>query len=337
MARTGGDERVRRTLDQIDTIAGNFDPRQVDFVKRRLVAVLGTTSDDLVLQSSRLTARVGGLPYDAHRLDLIDGLVQVLQTRAPSPVSVLPPLARLEWLAFFEAYFSNFIEGTLFDVDEARRIAIDGYIPETRPADAHDVAATFRLAADATDRTKVPATSDDLIDILRERHGVLMAARADKRPGEFKIVANRAGSYYFVEPGLVAGTLAQGFERMRILQDPFARATAMMLLVTECHPFDDGNGRLARLMANAELSYAGQVRFVIPTVYRSDYLASLRGLSNGAGQGQSLIAVLDFAQRWTSAVDWFTYEDSKTILTACNAFDDDVDSGAKLEWPNNAS
>ncbi len=46
----------------------------------------------------------------------------------------------------------------------------------------------------------------------------------------------------------------------------------MMALVTECHPFDDGNGRAARLMANAELSAAGQVRLVIPTVFRNNDL-----------------------------------------------------------------
>lgn len=77
----------------------------------------------------------------------------------------------------------------------------------------------------------------------------------------------------------------------------------MMLLLTEAHPFDDGNGRIARILANVELSHAGQVRIIIPTRYRNDYLAGLNGVSNSAGQGQTLIAVLDFAQRWTASVD----------------------------------
>ena len=41
-------------------------------------------------------------------------------------------------LAFFETYFSNFIEGTEFAVDEAADIAFRGTVPNERPADAHD-------------------------------------------------------------------------------------------------------------------------------------------------------------------------------------------------------
>lgn len=40
-----------------------------------------------------------------------------------------------------------------------------------------------------------------------------------------------------------------------------------------------------------------------PTGYRNDYLAGLNGVSNRAGQGQTLIAVLDFVQRCTASVD----------------------------------
>jgi Fic family protein len=97
---------------------------------------------------------------------------------------------------------------------------------------------------------------------------------------------------------------------------------AMMLLITECHPFDDGNGRVARLTSNAELSAAGQVRVLIPIIYRNNYLAALSGVSGGAGNGESLISVLEFAQRWAAAVDWSTYAGAHAILTNCNAFVD---------------
>ena len=52
----------------------------------------------------------------------------------------------------------------------------------------------------------------------------------------------------------------------------------MMFLVTEVHPFADGNGRVARIMMNAELAAAQQTRVLIPIVYRSNYLSSLRAL-----------------------------------------------------------
>ena len=95
-----------------------------------------------------------------------------------------------------------------------------------------------------------------------------------------------------------------------------------MALITECHPFDDGNGRVARLAANAELSIAGEVRLVIPTVYRNNYLAAFSGFSNRAGHGEQLIAVLEFAQRWSAAVDWSSYPIAHEVLTACNAYVD---------------
>jgi hypothetical protein len=320
-ARSGGATGIQRTLDQLDVIAGSFDPSAIQAVRTRLLAVLGSPSEGPIgIRSSRLGARLAGQPFDQHRLELIEGLIGVLEARAPRPVAMVGPAEAWSWLLFFESYFSNFIEGTEFGVEEARRIAVDGEVPADRPADAHDVAATYRLAADPTDQMRTPRSGDQLVEILSDRHRVLMAARTEKRPGEFKVKPNYAGGYQFVLPELVEGTLTRGFGLIDTVTDPFGRAVAMMALVTECHPFDDGNGRVARLTSNAELSVAGQVRIVIPTVYRNNYLAALSGMSGGAGKGQALVAVLEYAQRWAAAVDWQDYEGSLDTLTASNAF-----------------
>jgi hypothetical protein len=109
-----------------------------------------------------------------------------------------------------------------------------------------------------------------------------------------------------------------------------------MLLITEVHPFDDGNGRLARIVANGVLSAAGQVRMVIPTVYRSNYLAGLAGFSNGSGRGESLIAVLQFAQKWTGAVGWTTFRGADEQLRRLNCYMDPAlaeASGIRLRMP----
>ncbi len=337
LARSAGAGRVRTVLSQLDVISGYFDPRAVETVRTRLVAVLGSFTAKVVPTSTRFAARLSGTPFDAHRIDMLEGLLAVLNARPPYPRPTRPPASRWEWLAFFEAYFSNFIEGTEFGVDEARRIAVEGVPSESRPVDSHDVAATYRLAIDPHDRVRVPTSGDELIDILKNRHMTLMAARPDKRPGEFKEVSNYAGGYQFVEPALVEGTLVKGFEVLNHLIDPFARTVAIMALVTECHPFDDGNGRVARLTANAELSNAGEVRVLIPTVYRNNYLAGLSAFSNGAGHGESLVAVIEYAQRWTAAIDWSTYEVAHEQLKSCNAY---LDSGVaeqnqkRLQFPN---
>ena len=93
----------------------------------------------------------------------------------------------------------------------------------------------------------------------------------------------------------------------------------MHFLVSEIHPFTDGNGRIARIMMNAELAAGGEERIIIPTVYRGNYLAAQRALTHN-GAPEPLIRTLDYAQRWTAAVDWRTVEATARDLEACNAF-----------------
>ena len=93
----------------------------------------------------------------------------------------------------------------------------------------------------------------------------------------------------------------------------------MMFLISEVHPFADGNGRVARVMMNAELIGAGEERIVIPTVYRSNYLSALKALTQ-TGTPDPLIRTLDYAQRWTAAVEWGELRATRRELDGCNAF-----------------
>lgn len=337
LARTAGAGRIRNVLAQLEVISGFLPSAAVAVVRRHLVAVLGTVTG-AAPTSPRLRARLAGQPYDQHRLDIFTQMAELLENIAPVPRPALGAASRWEWEPFFEAYFSNFIEGTEFGVEEARRIAVEGEVPASRPADAHDVAATFRIASDPVTRSAAAASGTELVELLRKQHSVLMAARSDKRPGEFKARPNYAGGYAFVAPELLMGTLRRGFDCFAGITDPFQRAVSLMLLVTECHPFDDGNGRLARLIANAALSHAGQVRIVVPTVYRNNYLAGLAGVSNRAGRGETLVSVLDYAQRWTAAMDWSDFTRADEMLRSVHAYMDSglADaSGVRLRLPGN--
>jgi len=51
-------------------------------------------------------------------------------------------------MAFFEAYFSNYIEGTMFEIGEARDIIFENKIPDSRPSDAHDIIARIMMNAE---------------------------------------------------------------------------------------------------------------------------------------------------------------------------------------------
>lgn len=188
-------------------------------------------------------------------------------------------------------------------MEEAADIVFRGHVPPQRPADAHD--------------------------ILRNRHARIMGGRPDVSPGRFKTLGNRAGSTVFVAPDAVPGTLRRGFDIYTSLEAPFHRAAFMHFLVAEVHPFADGNGRLARVMMNSELIAGSEERIVIPTVYRDNYMAALRALSNRTS-AEPLIRMLDFAQQFTAAVRWQALKPTHDELGACNAFETDANHRALL-------
>ena len=45
--------------------------------------------------------------------------------------------------AFYEPYFSNWIEGIEFEIEEGDEILFEGRVPTQRSADAHDIQGTF--------------------------------------------------------------------------------------------------------------------------------------------------------------------------------------------------
>jgi fido (protein-threonine AMPylation protein) len=154
-------------------------------------------------------------------------------------------------------------------------------------------------------------------------------------PGNFKLRTNRAGSTVFVAPELVPGTLRRGFEVGEMVRDAFARALYMMFLIAEVHPFTDGNGRVARIMMNAELATAGEARIVIPTVYRSNYISALKGATHN-GHFQGLYRMLAFAQRWTARVDFTDRTIAEEDLRRTNALRDPAEAeaaGVRLQLP----
>ncbi len=335
LVRTAGEEAANRLRDDAREIAVELGMQSEATQLDSLVgAVLGTRRSRL--DSPEATARGRGRPYDPDRMELFHKLHQALRNRPPVVRPTPPRDARgRTTLAFFEAYFSNFVEGTEFLVGEAIRIVFEGEIPAHRPADAHDVAGTWRVVSDPAGMARTPGNFREFTALLRERHRQIMAGRPQVLPGEFKVEENRAGLTVFVAPDLVPGTLEAGLDLYRSLESHFERAVYMMFLVSEVHPFADGNGRIARVMMNAELVAGGEERIVIPTVFRGNYLAALRALSR-TGRAEPLARVLDYAQRWTLAVDWSSLEAAERELEGCNAFLDSDEAeaeGKRLRMP----
>ena len=265
--------------------------------------------------------------------------------QAADTLSKLPPPAVPDWLPecdppgdlpFYESYFSNYIEGTTFTVDQARHIVETGTPPAERPADGHDILGTYRCVVDPIGRAATSTDPDELIGHLITRHQEIMRGRPDKHPGIWKTENNRVGAYDFVDKDLVEGTLRRGLEHVGVLPEGLARALYVMIVITEVHPFEDGNGRIARVMMNAELSATAAARIVIPSVYRDEYLGGLRRTSTTDGDIGAYVRVMTYAWRWSAAMPWNDPAATEGQLTATNALLDSTDAevrGVRLELP----
>ena len=330
LLRAGGEQALNRLRDEARAVAPLLGlDEQARALDGLVAALLRSRPTDLKTATAR--AYAAGQPYDPARLPLLAALFASLRSQEwPDRTdAALPPA--FQNAAFFDAYFSNYIEGTEFPVEEAVCIVFGGEIPPSRPADAHDVLGTYRLVGSRDEMRRLPSDFEGFLALLTRRHAVIMEGRPEQGPGRFKERNNQAGATTFVPPDLVTGTLRQGFGMYQGLDDPFARALFVMFLVAEVHPFADGNGRLARVMMNAELLAAGRTRIFIPSVYRGEYVGSLKRLTS-YGDPTAFLRVMSYAQEFVSRIDFSDLEAARRTLAACNAFHDPADD-VKLRMP----
>lgn len=332
-------------VDQTCHLNGEAKLNQIRDEARVLAPVLGVTDQAFSQLDTMIGAALGTRdaddlprplharrylnPYDHSATEKFDALAAALRE---SPPHVHTARLSDRHLPFYEAYFSNYIEGTEFTLDEAAGIVYEDRVPVGRAEDAHDIVGTFKVVNDRDEMLRTPSSASELVDMLCARHAIVMAGRPDKRPGHLKDLANQAGATRFVDPALVEGTLAEGFQRLADLDTAWERSVLMMFVVSEVHPFDDGNGRLARIMMNAELDAAGQTRTIIPTVFREDYLGALRRLSR-QDDPSVLIKALRYANDWTARIDFSDFEHARRQLTATNAFEV-PEEGVRLLMPS---
>ncbi|WP_201747802.1 Fic family protein [Dyadobacter flavalbus] len=320
--RSRGEEAVNAIRDDARRLAPILGMEK-EFSKLNLmISTLLNTGDSRSLHSPVAIARSLGEPFDPQRIKLFEILYQALSGKTfPVYADKNFSLTAYRNFGFFESYFSNYIEGTEFAVNEAQQIIqTETPLPE-RDEDSHDILGTYQIVSDRHEMSITPASPDDLLQLLRNRHATLLRARISKKPGQFKDKNNRAGNTEFVDWQLVAGTLKKGFDWYSLLKDPFAKAAYMMFMISEVHPFLDGNGRIARVMMNAELSSEGLSKIIIPTVYREDYMGALRKLTrqhDPAPYIRMLLRTFEFSS-YIYGEDQFNMENQ---LIQSNAFQD---------------
>ena len=107
--------------------------------------------------------------------------------------------------------------------------------------------------------------------------------------------------------------MAKALAGYMTLPEGLHRAIYMHFIITEVHPFDDGNGRLARIMMNAELASAEQFKLIVPTVHRDSYLNGLRDATRRQ-KFRTMTKVFSDLQAYTASIQWTDYAEARTTL-----------------------
>ncbi len=288
---------LTKEFDQLDNLVG---------------ALLSTRSVDALATPAAIAMAKKG-PFDQHRITLFEALASYLNQCDLTPRDYSYNKSGWRNLAFYESYFSNYIEGTEFEIDEAEQIVFEKIEIQNRHQDSHGVLSVFDVVHDYTEMSTIPDSAEELLQLLLQRHALIMHARPDKRPGELKQKPNKAGDTLFVLAENVEGTLAQAFSLYQQLPPGIGRAIFMQFMIAECHPFDDGNGRLARIMMNAELVSTEQHKIIVPTVHRDSYLNGLRQATR-SGRFRAITKVLADLQAYTGSISWEDYGEARTTL-----------------------
>jgi fido (protein-threonine AMPylation protein) len=328
--RIKGEDGLNKLRDDARKLSGILGMQKEFESLNKIIGALFTTKPSKILKSNLALSRAAGLPYDRNRIELFGILSNYLHNKTfkerPEKNTSLNSFRNF---AFFEAYFSNYIEGTVFEVSEAKNIVDTGVPLPNRGDDSHDILGTYQIVSNRNEMKIIPDTADEFLNLLQSRHKTLLSARVSKSPGQFKTKNNRAGNTFFVDYKLVRGTLVRGFDYYKILADPLARAAYIMFLVSEVHPFEDGNGRIARVMMNAELVNKDQSKIIIPTVFRDDYLLTLKRITNQKDPA-SYVEMLTKAYQFSDNLNFENYDDLYNYLDTHNAFYD-ADEGKHLK------
>jgi len=218
-----------------------------------------------------------------------------LQPLSPDSDRRLWQKLRLEW-----NYHSNHIEGNTLTYGETELLLVHGQtygnhtIREYAEMQAHDVGISH-LRELAEDRTRLIGETD-----IRNLNKIILkepfwkpaqttdgqATRKQIIPGEYKTTPNNVLTatgelFEFAAPSDVPAkmqTLIQWLEQALSTENPpilpiLAKLHHDFVLI---HPFDDGNGRVARMLVNYVLMRQVYPPIIVPTERKRDYLAALR-------------------------------------------------------------
>ncbi|MCY3767160.1 MAG: Fic family protein [Gemmatimonadetes bacterium] len=225
----------------------------------------------------------------------IDRLKAELDALRPLPSDVV---GRVEQKLRIESnYHSNAIEGNSLTLDETRSLILHGLTARGKPMRDHLDIVGHNEAEKAIEYAV--ESNEELNEVfIRNLHRMLLkepyeidAVTPDGRPtkrlitiGNYKTRPNNVRIstgeiYYFTAPDQIKPAMSDLMDWYRKAesqgQHPIVIAATFHYRFVRIHPFDDGNGRMARLLMNMILIRHGYTVAMVPIQERNRYIESL--------------------------------------------------------------
>ena len=205
-------------------------------------------------------------------------------------------------------YNSNHIEGSRLSHEQTRYIFETNTIGVTQEAvNVNDIVETvnhFRCI----DLVIEHATDELSIDFIKELHKVLKTGTSDSRKdwfavGDYKRLPNEVGGEETCPPEQVAERMEEMLANYQNSKQQFEDILDLHVRFERIHPFQDGNGRVGRLIMFKECLCSGIVPFIITDELKMFYY---RGLSEwGHVNGYLTDTCLTAQDQYKTSLDYF--------------------------------
>ena len=205
-------------------------------------------------------------------------------------------------------YNSNHIEGSRLSHEQTRYIFETNTIGVTQEAvNVNDIVETvnhFRCI----DLIIEHATDELSIDFIKELHKVLKTGTSDSRKnwfavGDYKRLPNEVGGEETCPPEQVAERMEEMLADYLNSKRQFEDILNLHVRFERIHPFQDGNGRVGRLIMFKECLCSGIVPFIITDELKMFYY---RGLSEwGHVNGYLTDTCLTAQDQYKTSLDYF--------------------------------
>ena len=240
-------------------------------------------------------AYIGVLPGLIEKIDRLQKEIASLRPLDANTQGRILQRFRLDW-----NYHSNNIEGNSYDYGETKAFLLHGLTAGGKPLrDSLEIKGHNEVILELEDLVKnhVPLTEH----LIRELHKKILgpepytikAEAADGSstsrsvtPGRYKVEPNHVRTetgevFYFIEPVAVAPEMQALLEWYRAEEEkkelhPVTLAALLHYRFVRIHPFDDGNGRMARILMNLVLMKHGYPIAIVKTEEKETYYRALQ-------------------------------------------------------------